>query len=124
MTYPIAPPELKIAWDSEITFESSAISQRFDGGADFRETRSQLNQMLRSRTVNATLNYTEYLVVETFFATNIGKPFNYDEALYICESYTWTILDYQGSISRDGVLIKPTSGLFKLDASLQEVIRV
>lgn len=124
MAYPIAPPELKIAWDNEVSFESSAIDQRFDGGINFRNTRGQLNQMLRSRSISATLNWTEYLVVEEFFALNIGKPFYFEDVLYVCESYTWTILDFKGSISQDNQLIKPTSGLFKFDASLQEVIRV
>ena len=98
MPYPIAPPQLKISWDNEVSFESSAISQRFDGGADFRNTRGQLNQMLRSRSITANLNYQDYLIVEEFLAANVGKPFYFDETLYICEEYTWSILSYIPSV--------------------------
>lgn len=123
MTYPIAPPELKIAWESEVSFESNAIAQRFDGGVDFRSTRGQLNQMLRSQSITANLNYQDYLVVEAFLDANIGKPFVFQDTLYLCEEYTWSILDYQLPIIVDNQQIKPSTGLFKLDASLKEVIR-
>ncbi len=123
MSYPIAPPQLKISWDNEVSFESSAIAQRFDGGIDFRSTRGQLNQMLRSRSITANLNYQDYLVLEEFLTANIGKPFYFEEALYICEDYTWSILSYIPSVIVDNQQLKPTTGLFKLDVSLKEVIR-
>lgn len=123
MPYPIAPPQLKISWDNEVSFESSAISQRFDGGADFRNTRGQLNQMLRSRSITANLNYQDYLIVEEFLAANVGKPFYFDETLYICEEYTWSILSYIPSVFAGNQQLKPTTGLFKLDTSLKEIIR-
>lgn len=114
MSYPTAPSALKIAWDNELSFQSSAVPQRFDGGVDFRTTRGQLNQMLSSLSITANLNFQEYLTIEQFLSANIGKPFYFNNVLYICDEYSWSILYYE-PLTNDG--------LFKLDSSLKEVVR-
>ena len=108
MTYPTAPSQLKISWGGDTSFEFTAIAQRFDGGTDGRTTSSQINTVLQSRQIEANLSLADYAVVEGFLAANIGKPFYYESVLYVCDSYSWSVLSF---------------GYLRLTAQLQEVVR-
>jgi hypothetical protein len=108
MTYPTAPSQLKISWGGDISFEFTAIAQRFEGGTEGRSTSSQINTVLQSRQIEANLSLADYAVVEGFLSANIGSPFYYESVLYVCDSYSWSIL---------------SSDCLKLSAQLQEIVR-
>lgn len=119
MTYPTAPPEMRIVWDNTTDYESSAVVSRMNGGVDFRSDASQLNRFLASRQIEVVADWNSYLIIDAFLVGRDGQPFYFSDVLYVCKSYSWTLLSYS-----DGVPdIQPEYGLMRLSANLEEVIR-
>lgn len=118
MTYPIAPPELTNTWDNESSFESTSVEQRFDGGTDARGSLNQLNRMLRTQPVSCTVSLGKYEILETFFSANIGKPFYFENVLYVCNTYKWSVLAY--GINNTESLV---DGVMRFEATFEEVVR-
>lgn len=109
MTYPSAPSSLKLSWDNALSFESAVLSQNYYGGVDERGNRNQLNQITRNQMLTLVVTtLAEYSEIDTFLTNNLGKPFYFNNILYICEAFKWK---YQNN------------KIFGLDLNLTEVFR-
>ena len=119
MTYPTAPNKMILMWENEVIYESSAPAIRLNGGVDFRSDGSQLNRMLATRQIEVHTEWSDYLVIDEFLSERNGNPFYLLGELYVCKSYSWAILSYFPAIPG----VRPATGLMRLSASLEEVIR-
>lgn len=108
MVYEVAPGYFRLKWDEEVSYESNATMFRYNGGTEERGNQNKLNIMLRKRSISCYMDASEYAASNAFLERNFGKPFYIDGALYICESFSWSV---------------QSANLFSLNMSLEEVIR-
>lgn len=110
MTYPNAPTELVLKWESPLSLSQSPTIDRRNGGTEARGTNFQLNLTRETQAANVVIvTLDDYLTIEEFLQERDGKPFFFNSKLFSTLEWKWT---FKGN------------DIFELSLSLKEEFRV